>query len=155
MLMTFAWLRHRNKNIFLYLKPECFCLFDKLLLTWISRLLWKQTLSWCFMRGWRHQNKEIFVYLNVDCLCLFSKLLLTWISMFFSVPTMSYISLQSCGCLLCINVFRIGILLFVWILIASVYFINCHTHEIQSFYGSNTIWAYNEVNAYCVMTSSK
>ena len=27
-LMTFAWLRHRNKNIFLCLNPECFCLFD-------------------------------------------------------------------------------------------------------------------------------
>ena len=52
-----------------------------------------------------------------------------------------------------LNVFRIGIFLFVWMLIASVYFINCHKHEIQSFYGSDTIWAYNEVDAYCVMTS--
>ena len=99
MSMTFAWLWHRNKNIFLCLNPECFCLFDTLLLTWISRFLWKQTSCWCFMRGWRHQNKEIFVYLNVDCLFLFDKLLLTWISVF-AEATMSSISLQSYGCLL-------------------------------------------------------
>ena len=68
---------------------------------------------------------------------------------------MSSISLQSCGCLLCIDVFRIGIVLFVWILIASVHYINCRKHEIQIFDESNTIWAYNEVDAYCVMTSSK
>ena len=131
MLMTFAWLRHRNKNIFLCLNPD-----DRLLLTWISRFLWKQTLCWWFMRGWRGH------------FCLFE----CWLPLFiwqtfvdlnfyvFSKPTMSSISLQSCGCLLCINVFGIGIFLFVWMLIASIYFINCCRQEIQSFYGSNTIW---------------
>ena len=40
-------------------------------------------------------------------------------------------------------VFKIGIFLFVWMLIVSFYFINCCLHELQSFYGSNHIWAYN------------
>ena len=42
MLMTLPWLLHHNKNIFLCLNPEYFCLFDRLLLTWFSRFLWKQ-----------------------------------------------------------------------------------------------------------------
>ena len=41
--MTSAWLRNQNKSIFLCLNPECFYLFDRLLLTWISRFSWKQT----------------------------------------------------------------------------------------------------------------
>ena len=45
------------------------------------------------------------------------------------------------------------VFLFVWILIASTYFINSCWHEIQSFCGRSHIWAYNEVDAYCVMTS--
>ena len=39
-----------------------------------------------------------------------------------------------------------------WILIASI---SLCWHEIQRFCGSNHLWAYNEVDAYCVMTSSK
>ena len=42
--------------------------------------------------------------------------------------------------------------LFFWILNASI---NLCWHEIQSFCGSNHLLAYNEVDAYCVMTSSK
>ena len=45
--------------------------------------------------------------------------------------------------------------LFFWMLIASVYFMNCCWYEIQSFCWSNHIWAYNETDAYSAMTSSK
>ena len=41
---------------------------------------------------------------------------------------------------------------FFWILIASI---NLCWHGIQTFCGSNHLWAYKEVDAYCVMTSSK
>ena len=40
-------------------------------------------------------------------------------------------------------------------LIASVYFINCCWHEIQSFCGSNHPWAHNHVDVYCALSSSK
>ena len=71
--MPFAWRRHQNKEICVYLNGDCFCLFYKLSLTWISRYLWNQS---C------HQNKKIYVCLNAQCFCLFHKLLLTWISRF-------------------------------------------------------------------------
>ena len=41
---------------------------------------------------------------------------------------------------------------FFWISIASI---NLCWHGIQTFCGSNHLWAYNEVDAYYVMTSSK
>ena len=66
--------------------------------------------------------------------------------------------LSFCGItwmLIAYDIFRIGIFLFVWMLIASIYFINCCLHEIQRFCESNHIWAYNEVDAYCKMASSK
>ena len=76
MLMTFTWLRYQNKNIFLCLNSECFCLFDRPLLAWISRFFFKTNIYEPIMLSvWsRHQNKEIFVCFNVGCLCYFDKL---------------------------------------------------------------------------------
>ena len=87
MLMPLAWWRHQSKKIFVCVNAECFCLFGKLLLTWISGFFMEATiyepiimlmpLAW-----WRHQTKKIFVCVNAECFCLFDKLLLTWISSF-------------------------------------------------------------------------
>ena len=123
-LMTFAWLRHRNKNIFLCLNPECFCLFD--------------------------MNFKIFVLMHhVDASCVDDviktrKFLFIWmlIASFYLINFCWPEFLCFCGgkhviykptITRMLNVFRIGIFLFVWMLIDSVYFINCHKHEIQGF----------------------
>ena len=82
MLMTSAWLRNQNKNIFLCLNPEC-------LFAYLIGCCWHEFQGFCGNKHlepimpppwWHHQNKDIFVYLNVDCICFFDKLLLTCIS---------------------------------------------------------------------------
>ena len=87
MLMPLAWWRHQTKKIFVSVNAKHFCLFGKLLLTWISSFFMEVTiyepiimlmpLAW-----WRQQSKKIFVCVNAECFCLFGKLLLTWISSF-------------------------------------------------------------------------
>ena len=50
MLMTFSLFPHQNKKIIVCLNAECFYLFDKLLLTWNSRFLWKQPPMWWYVK---------------------------------------------------------------------------------------------------------
>ena len=76
---------HQNMEASVSLKTSFFY-FEKLLLKWISRFLWKQpSMSYnhvdasCVMTS---SNKEICIYLNGDCCCLFYKLSLTRISRF-------------------------------------------------------------------------
>ena len=83
---------------------------------------------------WRHQNKEICIYLNGDF--LFYKLSMTWISRF----------------LLNNHVIKIRKFMFVWMLNASVYFINCCWREFQGFCRKNHLWAFDHVDSFCVMT---
>ena len=81
-----------NKKIFVCVNAECFCLFGKLLLTWISGFFMEATIYEPIIMlmplvWWRHQSKKIFVCVNVECFCLIGKLLLTWISGFFMEAT--------------------------------------------------------------------
>ena len=58
MLISLTWWRHQNKKIFICLDGDCLCLFDKLLLTWISRLP-------------RNQPCHLWAYNNVDACWVF------------------------------------------------------------------------------------
>ena len=145
MLMTSTWLQNQNKNIFLCLNPEW-------LFAYLIGCCWHELQGFCGNKHvepirpppwWHHQNKEIFVYLKVDCICFFDKLLLTCISRVFQNHPWHLWAYNHADALLRIDIFRIGIFLFFWILIASFYFINCCWNELQSFYGSNHIWDYN------------
>ena len=78
MLIPFAWWHHQNKKICIYLNAGCFCLFYKLLLTWISRFWWNQ--PW-----------HLWSYNHVDAYCVLTSseqgyfpLFECWLPMFIS-----------------------------------------------------------------------
>ena len=142
MLMTSTWLRNQNKNIFLCLNPECSFAYL------IGYFCWHEFQGFCENKHlepimsppwWLHQNKEIFVYLNVDCICFFDKILLTCISRVLQNHPWHLWAYNHVDayCILKVyfSFFEHWLLLF--------FFINCCWSELQSFYGSNRIWAYN------------
>ena len=87
MLMPIAWWHHQNKEIFVYLNGDSLCLFEKLLLTWISRFLQNQL---CHLWAYNHvgaycilMSSEQEYFSLFECwLPLFHKMLQIWNSKF-------------------------------------------------------------------------
>ena len=144
MLMPFAWWRHQNKEICIYLNGDCFCLLYKLSLTWVFRFLRNQP---C------HQNKKIYVCLNTQCFYLFHKLLLTWILKGFCGNNLlwAYYHVAASCVMTSSKQGNFGL--------TSIHLINFRWHEFLGFGGTNYIiyglWAYNHTDAYFVLTSSE
>ena len=141
MLMPLAWWCHQTKKIFVCVNAECFCLFDKLLLKWISSFfvegtIYEPIIMLTPLTWWHHQSKKIFVCVNAECFCLFGKLLLTWISGFFMEATICEAVIMS-------------IPLARWRRQSKNIFVSVNAEC----YGSNHLWAYNHVDVSCVMRS--
>ena len=85
-LMPFAWRCHQNKKILICLNADWFCLFNKLLLIWISRFLWKQSI-WAY---YHVDGSCVMTSSGQGNFCLFQwwlplfiwQTFLTWISRF-------------------------------------------------------------------------
>ena len=68
--MLFVWWRHQNKDISVCLNADFLCLFVKLLLTWISRFLWKKP-CWCLFRDYVVRiGKFLFVWILITSIYL-------------------------------------------------------------------------------------
>ena len=120
-VMPPAWWRHQNKEIFVYLYVDCICLFDKLLLTCIFRVL-------------RNQPWHLLAYNHADAYCVLTSSEQGYFFFFeyrlpFFIPLtvaytkfkvlwkQPYMSLQLGWCLLRNDVIKVGKFLFVWTLL--------------------------------------
>ena len=125
-LMTSAWLRDQNKNIFLCLNPEC-------LFTYLIGSCWHEFQGFCGNKNkepimpptwWQHQNKDIFVYLNVDCICFVDNFCWLVFLGFCRTTYDIYEPIITRRLIAYWHLQNSDISLFFWLLIASFYFIN-------------------------------
>ena len=102
--------RHQNKKHFICVNVECFCLFIKLMLTWISKFLWNQPSTNNYFDHYHDQFVDDFHRLH------------TWIwRLSWKQPLLS---LRSCWYLLHDVVIKTRKFLFIWMLNTSIYMIN-------------------------------
>ena len=106
-------------KLFVCLNAECFCLFNELLLTWISSFLWKQP----SMILWVHNHDDDYHYQFAG----------EFHHHFVEAATIELIIMLITRD----DVFKTMKFLFIWMLTASIYLLNCRWQKFQGFCGSN------------------